>query len=316
MCPTGIFGRLSAGWWFAAVLLLVLMEPAWAGKKWRVYENCQLVPSKYNDGDSFHMKYTRPGYGRRYFIRLYFVDCPETDDSVPERLKEQAEYWGVSEEAVLRVGKKAKKFTEDFLEDGFIVHSRLQDARGRSERKRYYANVRVGERYLAVELVKNGLARIHGHEELHPEGPKISTFRTRLKAAEQHAKDHKLGVWALALKNDDPFQRVDGPPRPTGPPAVGESFPSPGADEAAVRKSPRQATATAAQANGIEQQTIRAPGYVPVYSLKDDRYVGTIKPGREIQVLRAESSTMVRIRFRVTDTKIIEAQCYRYDLGL
>ena len=41
---------------------------------------------------------------------------------------------------VVKLGKEAAKFTENFLKNGFTVHSRLSDALGRSVRLRISAN--------------------------------------------------------------------------------------------------------------------------------------------------------------------------------
>ena len=97
-------------------------------KKWRIYEDCVYEPNPANDGDSFHTRYNK----RRYLFRLYFVDTPESDNSLPERVAEQAKYFGIDDATSIRVGKQAAKFTEDFLAHGFTAYSKLADARGRS----------------------------------------------------------------------------------------------------------------------------------------------------------------------------------------
>lgn len=68
---------------FALLLALVVVANA---AEWQKLENCQLVADEYGDGDSFHVR-----QGDKDFIfRLYFVDCPETDNRFPERVEEQA----------------------------------------------------------------------------------------------------------------------------------------------------------------------------------------------------------------------------------
>jgi endonuclease YncB( thermonuclease family) len=48
-------------------------------------KKCRLQASDFNDGDSFHVQYD----DQEFIVRLYFVDAPEVDDSVPERNREQ-----------------------------------------------------------------------------------------------------------------------------------------------------------------------------------------------------------------------------------
>jgi len=61
---------------------------------------------------------------REFIFRLYFVDAPETDSSVKDRVREQAGYFGVSEEEVLQAGAAAKKFAAEWLQLGCIVTTR------------------------------------------------------------------------------------------------------------------------------------------------------------------------------------------------
>src|SRR3989442_372962 len=68
---------------------------------WVTLDNCQLVPNKANDGDSFHIRANET----EYLVRLYFVDAPETANLGPARLIEQAEYFGVSVPQVIEIGR-------------------------------------------------------------------------------------------------------------------------------------------------------------------------------------------------------------------
>ena len=105
--------------WMAALFLLAaLASPASAAKKWRDYPGCVLRESGGNDGDSFHVTCTslKSSTARHKLIRLYFVDTPESEGSLPERLEVQREYWDLPDHAtVVKCGKIAHKFTEDFL---------------------------------------------------------------------------------------------------------------------------------------------------------------------------------------------------------
>jgi len=186
--------RTAVGIVVVACLLLPALT-AEAGKKWTVYENCRLVEHPGNDGDSFHVMANR----KHYIFRLYFVDAPETDDSLKERLQEQADYWETDAATALRIGKEATEFTRDFLKYRFTVYTKRRDAKGRSSRPRYFAMVQVGDKYLSHALVRNGLARVYGKRDKLPDGASSRKHAANLKAAERMAKRDKLGVWAGKL---------------------------------------------------------------------------------------------------------------------
>jgi endonuclease YncB( thermonuclease family) len=262
-------------------MVLLISAPPCLADKWRMYENCSLVPNESNDGDSFHVKVKR----REYIFRLYFADCAETDDSVPERVKDQAEYWGISEKAAIRLGKEAAKFTQKFLENGFTVWTEMHEAMGRSDKDRFYAVVLVGEKNLAEELVRNGLARIFGQDTDLPDGTRSTTFWWRLKTAEREAKKNRLGAFAPNIET-----------------AAGETK-----DQAA----PLTAVPALVERDVLLAYTI------PVFSMREPfQQIGSLQRGAQVRVLRAEPSNMVRIRFTGAEGKVFEAQCKRVDLGL
>ena len=202
-----------------AVALLVLAAPtdAFAAKKWREYTGCRVIPNASNDGDSFHVKPTNIK-SRSYLFRLYFVDTPESETSLPERLQIQADYFGLTDlKDVVKVGKEAVRFTEKFLEDGnFTVYSRLSDALGRSGMDRDYAMVlnAAGED-LGTELVRNGLARVFGQgsdlSDLDPYKRDEDAWFRRLRQVELEAKKEKRGAWALAGGPVNPLAALTAP---------------------------------------------------------------------------------------------------------
>jgi hypothetical protein len=51
-----------------------------------------------------------------------------------------------------------------------------------------------------------------------------------------------------------------------------------------------------------------------VYSLKDRRYVGLLKAGQKVTILGEADPGMLRIRFRVSEDKALEAQCWGREL--
>jgi endonuclease YncB( thermonuclease family) len=142
----------------AALLLLAL--PVQASSEWVTMSDCRLVPSDGNDGDSFYFL----SGGEEYIARLYFVDCAEKDDQVPDRIVQQMEAFGVSEDEVYQYGHEAKKFTERVLAGPFTVVTRFQDARGRSKLPRHYAFVfpNGSRKDLGSLLTEAGLARSFG----------------------------------------------------------------------------------------------------------------------------------------------------------
>ena len=50
--------------------------------KWVALTNCRYLPNPANDGDSFHVA----AGNKKYLFRLYFVDAPETDASLADRI--------------------------------------------------------------------------------------------------------------------------------------------------------------------------------------------------------------------------------------
>jgi len=181
----GRLGRmLGVGWCALAVLTL----PARA--QWRTLPKAHLDETRFFDGDSFTLVTAR---STRVY-RLYFVDAPETDLEFPDRVKEQADYFGISVEAALRIGHAAKEFVREFMRDGVTVYHRRQDAGGRTPR--YFAIIRSGDgRYLCEALVEAGLARIHGLGTDLPDGTPEAKHWAKLRAAERRARAAGVGAW-------------------------------------------------------------------------------------------------------------------------
>jgi hypothetical protein len=83
---------------------------------------------------------------RQFVFRLYFVDAPETDTSIKDRVREQANHFGVSEEQIIKSGEAAKKFAAEWLKHACNVTTRWQNAQGRGCLPRYYAQIDVNGR--------------------------------------------------------------------------------------------------------------------------------------------------------------------------
>lgn len=165
--------------------------------KWFTLSGCRLMPEENRDGDSFHMM---TGDNRQFIFRLYFTDAPETDLAVRERVQEQAEYFGVSQEEVIKAGEAARRFAAEWLKRGSSVTTRWQNAQGRSRLPRYYAQIDVGGRDLGELLVSYGWARAKGTVAILPDGKPAKEHMARLKKLEAEAKEKGLGIWAKARK--------------------------------------------------------------------------------------------------------------------
>ena len=178
----------------ALSLLSVLLTTVGATTQteWVTLNNCQLKANHSNDGDSFHVRCK----GREYIFRLYFVDAPETDERFPDRVAEQAAYFGVSKSRVIQAGEAAKQFAASKLAGSFTVITRWEDAMGRSQLPRFYALVRVNGRDLGEQLVERGLARIHGAHTQLPDGTSIANEEAKLRRLETQAKTDHRGAWA------------------------------------------------------------------------------------------------------------------------
>ena len=256
----------------ALVLIGVLPISAHADKKWRTKENCTLIENESNDGDSFHIRVNK----RHYIFRLLWVDTPETEQRYPERVAEQAAYFGITPEQATRVGKEAVKFSANFLKEPFTLYTQFDDAMGASNKDRDYAVIKAGDTYLMEALVSNGLARIFGLQELPEDGPSLSTMRLRLKGLEADAKKNKRGAWAYA----------------------------------------QNASAMPGMAPITEQTVTIQRTTAVFSAEDPSRLMGNLTPGKTVTALRAETPILVRIRFTLSDGRTLEGLCRRAELGL
>jgi endonuclease YncB( thermonuclease family) len=173
-----------------AFLLLALACHA-QEKKWATLD-CAYLADKSNDGDSFLVQCGR----ERFFVRLYFVDAPETDLDFPERVRQQYDYFRVGMDDVTRGGAMARDYVNRVLAPRrFVVHTRKVFAQGRSKLTRYYGLVQVEGRYLHELLLEEGLARNRGTRVSLPNGAKAKVHANALQAIEDRARAFRKGVW-------------------------------------------------------------------------------------------------------------------------
>lgn len=170
---------------------------------WTVLENCTLMANASNDGDSFHVY----GQNKEHIFRLYMVDSPETSMSFPDRVKEQARYFGLKPAEALHIGKAAAQFTQRVLGSApFTVATKWEDARGASALPRFYAVVTTPQGDLDELLVGQGYARIYG---MPLEGMLGSQKRQQLKNQEDGAKRSRSGAWARKKTSKEPLFFLD-----------------------------------------------------------------------------------------------------------
>ena len=173
--------------------LFFLGANARARGRWVTLNDCCYLPNPANDGDSFHVRVGK----KEYIFRLYFVDSPETDASVPERVAEQAKYFAVTTPQTLEIGREAERFTRQQLARPFTVRTCKQDARGRSRLKRYFAFVQTESADLGEQLVANGLARVYGAASEAPDMNTPEVEWRKLEQLERKAKEQKIGGWGI-----------------------------------------------------------------------------------------------------------------------
>jgi endonuclease YncB( thermonuclease family) len=206
------FNRFS----FVFSLLGLFCIASAEARVWKELDEVRFLENDANDGDSFHAKRNTT----EYLFRLYYVDTPESDTRYPARVKEQADYFGLSSEEAVEGAKKAKVFLKKLLSDKtFTVYTRYDDARGASKLKRYYAMVKIDGRWLSELLVENGFARVHGVGSELPDGTDANKYWSRLRKLEKEAQDAHRGLWGKASGKFDiasltPGQKVK-LPRPT-----------------------------------------------------------------------------------------------------
>lgn len=148
------------------IVLLCVFAACSAFAQWTVLENCRLVENRFNDADSFLVECDRPFQGKTCNrFRLYFVDAAETDARSAfksARLAAQAAYWGRKDPAfALQMGLLAKQSVQRLLKGRFTLYTQGETAPS-SGVPRYYAMIRIRDRWLSELLVEEGLVRLYG----------------------------------------------------------------------------------------------------------------------------------------------------------
>ena len=157
-----------------------------------------LVESEANEADTLRIRYGN----EEYVFVLYFVDALETTMDHPQRVAEQGRWFGgVSDKAIIDVGKTAAKYVTDLLKERhFNVLTRWERV---PNTVRYYAVIKVeqpeGPVYLADLLVRRGYARVGGlRTELPDDRRDQPAYMAELKALDDKARQTKSGIWSMA----------------------------------------------------------------------------------------------------------------------
>ena len=167
---------------------------------WQTLRNGTLIDNPWNDGDSFHILVD----GTHRVFRLYFVDTPETDRSLSDRIRTQAAYFNLQPNQIPALGERAAAVSASLLKGkSLTIHTRWRDALGRSKLGRHYALIEVDGKDLGSQLVQQGLARVYGMKTDLPDGSDASRMSNRLQQLERDARMRKAGAWGLSTKGSN-----------------------------------------------------------------------------------------------------------------
>ena len=191
------------------IFLLLALIPGHlsaSGKKWLIYERCELTEDeKGMDGDSFSVK-ALTGY--TYLFQLHGVECPDADTGSESRMTTQAKAFKIDKKEVNKWGVKADQFAKNFLSEPFTVYTQKVKASGSGSKSRYYAIIVNSEgKRLDEALMEAGLARSYGKgagwdkpfwgktkADL-PRKIDADRFLTKLRLLQNKAKRNKVGIW-------------------------------------------------------------------------------------------------------------------------
>lgn len=167
---------------------------------YETYSGCRYEENRQNDGDSFRVRLPD---GRVEQFRLYYVDCPESDfrtyasgDDNHERIRKQAQAFGITDEQAVEIGKRAKARVHELLGDpSFTLYTCWEDPYGD---QRYHAFILPpGGPFLEETLVREGLVRIYTKPADMPDGTPANQRQAQLRNLEREAKKAGRGAWGM-----------------------------------------------------------------------------------------------------------------------
>ena len=209
---------MTLNFFIKRIVLLLCAISTSVCAEWTVLKDCRMVENQFNDADSFivESKTLYRGEMKNRF-RLYFVDSAETDASSKfekDRVLDQAKYWGSTDpDFAMKMGLRAEQQVKRLLCGGFDVYTQGEYAPTLGA-PRYYALVKIKDRWLDEILVEGGLARIYGKGTNLPDGTDAKMHWRTLYAFEHMAKSKHQNGWLGAVgekeapKTFEPYDAV------------------------------------------------------------------------------------------------------------
>ncbi|MBB5038375.1 thermonuclease family protein [Prosthecobacter dejongeii] len=165
--------------------------------KFLIFPRATLVESRANEADTLRI---RIGNEEHIFV-LYFIDALEASMNHPQRVAEQARYFGrTNEKVITSTGAEAAAYVAELLKTRpFEVITRWERV---PNTLRYYALIRFlredGQRvYLMDLLLRKGYARLDGVDTPLPgDSRDLPTYLAELMSLSRKAREEKQGVWA------------------------------------------------------------------------------------------------------------------------
>jgi endonuclease YncB( thermonuclease family) len=168
--------------------------------EFKIFPKARLIESRANEADTLRIKVSDTE--DEHIFVLYFVDAPDISLTHPQRVQEQARYFGVSSQRIVEEGQRAVQYVTQLLkEHPFTVMTRWEEVPGLS---RFYALILVeispGKQvYLADLLVQQGYARVAGvTSSLPADARSISDYALELQELRKRAQQSKAGIWAAS----------------------------------------------------------------------------------------------------------------------
>ncbi len=168
--------------------------------EFKVFPKARFIESRANEADTLRFKVSDTE-DEHVFV-LYFVDALDTTSTHPQRVQEQARYFGVSSQRVIEEGQRAAAYVTKLLkEHPCSVMTRWEEVPGLS---RYYALVLVEISagkwvYLADLLVQQGYARVAGvTTSLPSDSRSMNEYALELQTLRKRAEQQKEGIWAAS----------------------------------------------------------------------------------------------------------------------
>ena len=166
-------------------------------EKFLIFPRATLVESRANEADTLRI---RIGNEEHIFV-LYFVDALEASMNHPQRVADQARYFGrTNDKVITTTGTEAAAYVAELLKARpFEVLTRWERV---PNTLRYYALIRFvredGQRvYLMDLLLRKGYARLDGVDTLLPGDHRdLPTYLAEMMALSRKAREEKQGVWA------------------------------------------------------------------------------------------------------------------------